>query len=119
MKNQDYLFYQNVGQRIRSERIKQGLSQAELADKASLSLPVISTIENGRSTMWLITFAKIALALQVDPNDLLVLKTPASNTSSTNELEKIFDGCTPSERESIIKVLKEARNIIDLKNSDE
>ena len=116
MKDQDYIFYQNVGQRIRTERIKQGLSQADLAEKANLSLPVISTIEHGRSSMWLITFAKIALALQVDPNSLLLHQTQDSS-GSKSDLEKLFDGCSPSEREHLIKVLTEARKIIDLKNS--
>ena len=38
---------QLIGSRIREARIKRRMSQAELADKAGISLPQISTIENG------------------------------------------------------------------------
>lgn len=52
-------FYQIIGSRIREIRVAKGISQADLAEKAKLSPPVISSIENGRSRMWLITFAKV------------------------------------------------------------
>ena len=39
---------QLIGSRIREARVKRRMSQAELADKAGISLPQISTIENGR-----------------------------------------------------------------------
>ena len=118
MKEQYKQFYQDVGHRIRDERIKQGLSQAELAEKADLSLPVISSIENGHSTVWLVTFAKIAIALQVAADDLLRLQTAPSTVNYPKEFYSIFDGCTPSEREAILKVSKEMRNLIDIKKSN-
>ena len=55
-------FYQTIGSRIREIRTSKGLSQADLAEKAKLSTPVISGIENGHSKVWLITFAKICEA---------------------------------------------------------
>ena len=52
------------------------LNKADLAEKAKLSTPVISGIENGHSKVWLITFAKICEALQVSADDVLRLDTP-------------------------------------------
>ena len=42
-------FYKTIGTRIKEIRIAKGISQAERAEKAKLSSPVISGIENGRS----------------------------------------------------------------------
>ncbi len=49
MEEQYLAFYQRIGARIRELRIQKGMSQAELAEKAHLSLPVISSLENARS----------------------------------------------------------------------
>ena len=56
---------QLIGSRIREARVKRRMSQAELADKAGISLPQISTIENGRCSMKLHSFIRIIEALQV------------------------------------------------------
>ena len=49
---------QLIGSRIREARVKRRMSQAELADKAGISLPQISTIENGRCSMKLHSFSR-------------------------------------------------------------
>lgn len=47
-----------VGSRIKAVRISRGMSQADLAVEASVSLPLISNIERGKTGMQLETFAK-------------------------------------------------------------
>ena len=54
-----------IGSRIRAARSSKGMSQADLAVKASVSLPLISNIELGKTRMHLDTFIKVAEALQV------------------------------------------------------
>ena len=54
-----------VGSRIKAVRISRGMSQADLAVEASVSLPLISNIERGKTGMQLETFVKVAEALQV------------------------------------------------------
>ena len=54
-----------IGSRIKAARANRGMSQADLAVKASVSLPLISNIERGKSRMQLETFVKVAEALQV------------------------------------------------------
>ena len=73
MEDKTLSFYQEIGARIRDIRIRKGMSQADLAAKADLSLPVISSIENARSKIWLVTFARIAEALEVSADDILRL----------------------------------------------
>ena len=50
---------QQIGVRIREERQNQKMSQAKLAELSNVSLPIISSIENGKSVMLLDTFLKI------------------------------------------------------------
>ena len=54
---------EKFGQKIRSERLKQGLSQEELAAKAGVHRTYIGMIERGEKNITLINIGKIAKAL--------------------------------------------------------
>ncbi len=51
-----------LGEQIRALRIDQGLEQAEVAERASVSRPAISDLENGAGSS-LSTFIKVLTAL--------------------------------------------------------
>ena len=55
-----------LGQRIRFERLKKGLSQEQLAEKTDLSRRAISCIECGVNDAKYTTLLKIADALKTD-----------------------------------------------------
>ncbi len=57
--------------RVKELRIKQGLSQEELADKTGLSLRTIQRIENGESIPRGDTLKRLSIALQSTPDDLI------------------------------------------------
>ncbi len=57
--------------RVKDLRIKQGLSQEELADKTGLSLRTIQRIENGESIPRGDTLKRLSIALQSTPDDLI------------------------------------------------
>ena len=65
MAGRDTAESQAIGSRIRETRIKNGMSQADLAVKANISLPHISDIERGKSNMILPSFIRITEALEV------------------------------------------------------
>ena len=109
MGDSSQVFYEAVGQRIKEIRMEKGMSQADLAEKSHLSLPMISRIENARSKMWLITFAKIAEALQVPTEEILRLDIPASAATFPSQFAEVLEGCTPDEVESILKISKEVK----------
>ena len=109
MDEQSFAFYKTIGDRIRQIRISKGMSQAALAEKAHLSLPAVNSIENARSKTWLITFARVAEALQVSADDILRLTTPGSTASYPAELAKLLEDCTPSEMEAILKIVKQVK----------
>lgn len=66
------LFYTEVGKLIREERIKQELTQGDLAEKDdTITRTMIANIETGRQQILLHTFITIADALEVSFEKLL------------------------------------------------
>ncbi|MFO5439425.1 MAG: helix-turn-helix domain-containing protein [Dolichospermum sp.] len=58
------------GQKIRQERLKQNLSQEELAEKANLHRTYIGMIERAEKNITLINIEKISNALGVSISEL-------------------------------------------------
>lgn len=52
---------------VKTERIRQGLSQEQLAEKSELHRTYISFLERGKRNLTLNTAEKLAIALNVDP----------------------------------------------------
>lgn len=61
----------NIGQKIKSERLKRSLKQLDLAKKAGISNTYLSDIEVGRTTPSIKTLMKIAEVLEIDYIELL------------------------------------------------
>jgi transcriptional regulator with XRE-family HTH domain len=64
-------FIQRFGQRVRALRLDRRLSQEALADAARLHRTHISLIERGQRSVRLETVAALAVALGVQPADLM------------------------------------------------
>lgn len=56
----------HIGRRVEALRAAKGMTQEELANKAQISRPNISSIENGKYNVRLDTLHKIAEALGVE-----------------------------------------------------
>lgn len=63
-----------IGQSIRYIRLKQDISQEELAFRAELNLNSISTLERGLNNVKIKTLYKIAHALNIKVEDILNCK---------------------------------------------
>lgn len=98
-----------IGKRIREFRVKKNMSQAALADKANVSLSQISDIERGKTSTRLTTFIGIVEALQVSADVLLRTDIPEVNTLYKSEFAEVLADCTPSEIDSILKIVKEVK----------
>lgn len=59
-----------LGETIRTQRIKAGLSQEELAEKADLSRNYIGNVERAEDNITLQTLARIAKALNLTIHDI-------------------------------------------------
>ena len=98
-----------IGSRIKAARASRGMSQADLAVKASVSLPLISNIERGKSKMQLETFVKVAEALQVSADHLLRPDVPEVKTIYQGELAGVLADCSASEMEAILNIVREVK----------
>ena len=59
------------GEKVRHERLKQGLSQEDLADKAGVHRTYIGMIERAEKNITLLNIEKISMALNVPVNKFL------------------------------------------------
>lgn len=75
-----------LGLRIREVRRQAGLTQSELAEKASLSLNFIGTVERGRNVPSLMTLFRIARSLGVTVSDLFLTAEAIQRSSRNREL---------------------------------
>ena len=98
--------YEQIGARIRSARIEQNMSQSDLAAKANISLPHISSIELGKTKMLLGTFIRVIEALQISADSVLRANVPTVTSMYASEIEELFEDCTPAELESIKSIIK-------------
>ena len=60
-----------LGMNIRSERIRQGFSQEQLAEKAGLHRTYIGMVERGEKNITVINYARIATALNMSLKNLM------------------------------------------------
>ena len=109
----------NIGMRIREIRVQKHMSQANLADKANISLSQVSDIENGKSAMRLATFIRIVEALQVSADVLLRSDIPEVNNIYRSEFAELLEDCSPSEIDSILKIVKEVKRSMHLTKSND
>jgi transcriptional regulator with XRE-family HTH domain len=63
--------YQNLAQSVKELRKRKSLSQDELAKNAGLSLRTVQRVENGQTIPTAETLKRLALVLEVSPNELM------------------------------------------------
>jgi transcriptional regulator with XRE-family HTH domain len=100
------IILKGIGARIRQARLERKLSQANLADMLSISVPYVSDIERGQTNCSVTIFAAIAEALNVSADWLLNINTASSKAHRRNDLSTLLDDCTAEETEIIIKTIK-------------
>jgi transcriptional regulator with XRE-family HTH domain len=67
----DRSFARQFGEQVRKTRTRRGMSQEALADAAGLHRTHISLIERGLRSVRIETIARLALALRVQPANLM------------------------------------------------
>lgn len=75
MSNEEKL-YEIIAKNIRRERKRLCISQAELAERADVSVDTIKSVENGRRAMSLDTYLSIVQALETTPLALMSREQP-------------------------------------------
>ena len=82
-----------IGVRIRRFRIEKGLTQAQLAEKVSVTDAVISNLETGRSMVGVYTLFDILRVLEIGLDDILpeYIRHSKINDSKYAELDRLLN----------------------------
>lgn len=72
MKTNKKEFLFNIGQKIRIERTKKGLSQEKLAELTEMSIKTLGKIERGQTDFVISNLISIANALDVEISELFI-----------------------------------------------
>ena len=99
-----------VGKRIRSARKKNKISQLKLAELADCSMSYISYVENGRKSMSLSTFVKIANALHCTADELLLDVLNNTTAARANKWADLVSDLTPNEQVVLFDILTVSKN---------
>lgn len=101
-----------IGLRIRQARLAQNMTQADLAERANVSLSLISNIELGKNSIKLQTFIKLIEALQVSADSILRPDVATQNGIYYKDFCELLGDCTQAERESILEVANNVKKAI-------
>ena len=98
--------YAIIGERIRNERKKKGLTQEQLSEKIDLTTVYLSRIERGIAHVNLKRLSQLANVLEV-PVELLISGTADdSKVYLDKELSNILNSCTPEKQRLIYNIAK-------------
>ena len=107
--NTDNIDYKAIGKRIRIARLKAGMTQELLAEKAGLSTTHMSNIETGSSKLSLPAIISLADALGVSVDELLCDNVIRSREVFSREIQDILSDCDEYEIRILADILKSAK----------
>ena len=111
--------WQMLGNRISEMRLARGITQMELAEKTGLSLTYIGYIEQGKRHGKFETYVQIVDVLGYSLNDLLALDLSTDITDCLFwELSTVLSSCEECEKESIVKIVRDMVQMIQLFHGD-
>ncbi len=102
--------YRRLGKRIGDLRRDRKLSQSQLAELANLTDSYISYIETGRKKASLESLVKIAGALGVTLDRILLGNQQNDLKDYLSELELLMKDCSPYEKAIIYDMVKSIKN---------
>lgn len=106
MKNINYIL---LGQRIRANRTKKGISQMELAEKIDRSAPYLSYVETAYRFCSLETLVRIANTLNVSIDDLLYDSLSNTVKVSNHKFADILSDCSDYEIRVLLDIITTAK----------
>lgn len=87
-----------IGCQVRTNRLRRGLTQEQLAERAGLSVPYISHIERAVKQPSLEALVRLAAALDITLDQLLAGCQPADREAYYPEVQTLLADCSPAER---------------------
>ena len=110
------VFLHNLGKEICEARKRLNMSQAELAEKADLSVTYISKIECGRRNFSAYTLARISQVLGLSSAQLLEAACEEKRILARKKIEELLMGYSPDEVEDILHIIRTVNELIAKKD---
>ena len=98
--------YKRLGERIREERRKLGLTQAQLAEAIDISETYLGSIERGERSLTLDTLVRLVNRLGVTVDYLLADSVPDSDSNIMEQIKQIIDGQPMERKQMAVNVLR-------------
>ena len=98
-----------IGSRIRRARERKGFSQSKLSELLQISEPHMSDIERGKSGGNMLLIKKLATALDVSADWLLLIDTEHAAIQTATEISELIDGCTQAECDELFKIMQQVK----------
>ncbi len=102
--------YYNIGEKIREERKKIGMTQEDLAEKVGISVNFVSLIENGKN-MSLDTMIKIANTFNVSVDYLLNDSMNINTDNITAQINYSLGSLTTEEKLYFLNMIKQYKQL--------
>ena len=106
IKRGDLMDYTLLGQRIKEERIKLNLTQAELAEDINISDTYMSQIETGKRSLTLDTLVILVNRLGVSIDYIMKDFVKETDENSYNQIRQIIDSQSNENKQLAIDLLK-------------
>ena len=98
--------YKRLGARIREERLKLKLTQAQLAEAIDISDTYMGAIERGERSLTLDTLVRLVNRLGVSVDYLLSDSVSDNDSNIMEQFKQIVDGHPLEEKQMAINVLR-------------
>lgn len=96
--------YDTIANNIRKEREKLYISQAQLAERANVSVDTVKSIEKGRRSMSLYTYLRIVEALETTPASLMYME---KSDKYIERMHFIMMKCDTRQRQFVLYVVEQ------------
>lgn len=101
------------GEKLKKYRIKNHLSQMELAEKIGSATSSVSHLENGTHSPSLETLLRLSQVLNIGIDEMLYDSLPSvKDYHLDKDIQKLFSGCSADEKELLIRILETVKKTL-------
>lgn len=104
--------YKSLGSRVKYHRLRNKMSQEDLADRVQMSRVHISYLERGERIPSMESFVNLANALNVSADELLAGSLLITGESMDTEGVAILSDCSFNERQILLQNMRELKDIL-------
>ena len=98
--------YKRLGKRIREERLKLNLTQAQLAESIDISDTYMGAIERGERSLTLDTLVRLVNRLGVTVDYMLADSVPDNDSNIMEQFKQIINGQPIERKQMAVNVLR-------------